>query len=68
MDIDTDRDGLCDGICKVDRGTQIRGEDKNLNGIVDEGEYDPLKIDTDGDGVLDDQEYFNCLLAGGADC
>ena len=28
------------------------GEDKNCNGIVDEGETNPLKSDTDGDGLV----------------
>lgn len=44
------------------------GEDKNLNGVVDTGESDPLKLDTDGDKILDDQEYYNCLLARRTDC
>lgn len=45
-----------------------RGEDRNLNGIVDKGETSPLKADTDGDGVHDEQEYFRCILAKGKDC
>ncbi len=65
---DTDRDGLCDGLCKVNKGREIRGEDKNLNGVLDDGETDPRVEDTDGDSILDEQEYFNCLLAGGSDC
>ena len=44
------------------------GEDKNLNGITDNGELDPRLLDTDGDGVLDDQEYFNCVLQHGSNC
>ena len=47
---------------------ELRGEDKNLNGQVDEGETDPRKWDTDGNGINDEQEYFNCLLAGEEDC
>lgn len=51
-------------------GTEKRqaGEDRNLNGTVDPGETDPLKRDTDGDGILDLQEYYNCLLNGGTAC
>lgn len=45
-----------------------RGEDKNLNGIVDEGEYDPLNPDTDDDGILDETEYYNCLLEKKTGC
>jgi len=67
---DTDRDGLCDGLCKVNKGQDLRGEDKNLNGIYepDQGEYDPRKVDSDGDGILDEHEVFLCVLAGGDDC
>ncbi|MFA6039560.1 MAG: hypothetical protein WCV62_04655 [Candidatus Peribacteraceae bacterium] len=81
---DSDHDGLCDGYCFVDRnrqyctpesqqrctGTDKRqaGEDQNLNGVVDDGETDPLKTDTDDDGILDIQEYYNCLLEGSNDC
>ena len=49
-------------------GVKWKGEDKNLNGIVDEGEFSPLKIDTDNDGILDEQEHYNCLLEKKADC
>ena len=51
-------------------GVQVkwRGEDKNLNGKVDNGETDPLKIDSDGDGILDEQEHFNCLLEKKTNC
>jgi hypothetical protein len=38
------------------------GEDKNLNGIVDSGETDPRKWSTRGDGVSDEQRYYECLL------
>ena len=37
-----DVDGINDGM-----------EDKNKNGIVDHGETDPCKADTDGDGIND---------------
>jgi len=75
---DSDHDGLCDGYCVVDYSITvgysapvyyvpqfddvIYYEDKNLNGIVDEGETDPTKRDTDEDGIFDDQEFFNCVL------
>lgn len=41
---------------------ELRGEDKNLDGILDENETDPRKYDTDKDGINDLQEYFNCLI------
>lgn len=41
-----------------------RGEDENLDGVLDAGETDPTKQDTDGDGIFDEQEYFNELLGG----
>ncbi|MDG6225458.1 MAG: transglutaminase domain-containing protein [Candidatus Thermoplasmatota archaeon] len=44
-DPDTDGDGLLDG-----------EEDRNRNGIVDEGETDPANPDTDGDGLSDGVE------------
>ncbi len=44
------------------------GEDKNLNGIRDSKETDPLSRDTDHDGILDDQELFNCILERKNDC
>lgn len=74
-------DGLCSvsnskRICRDFEGrdcinlpyTRWMGEDKNLNGILDLGETSPLTIDTNGDGILDDQEYYNCLLEGKTDC
>lgn len=45
-----------------------KGEDKNLNGIVDKSETDPRKTDSDDDGILDDQEFYNCLLEKKTDC
>lgn len=44
------------------------GEDRNLSGTVDTRETDPRKQDTDGDGIRDDQEYYQCLLQGRKDC
>ncbi len=41
-DVDSDNDGLRDDL-----------EDANHNGVVDPGESDPTKEDTDGDGVSD---------------
>lgn len=49
MLLDRDGDGLPD-----------LWEDKNVNGVVDAGESDPLNPDSDGDGVLDG--YDNCTL------
>lgn len=43
-------------------------EDKNLNGIVDDEETDPLKKDTDGDGILDEEEYYECFIHENGDC
>ena len=75
---DSDKDGLVDGkileLSRTDRrGTAPQGyeydssdnvncEDCNLNGIVDEGETDPLNRDSDGNGIPDGQEqYINAL-------
>ena len=84
INIDTDNDGLCDGHCVIEAngsngfiapegfvpkdGGKETWEDKNLNGVVDENETDPLKVDTDGDGILDEQEFFFCILPTGEDC
>ena len=65
---DTDSDGLCDGLCKVEKGQRLRGEDKNINGVVDEGESSPLLTDTDGDNILDFHEVYVCELGGGTEC
>lgn len=65
---DTDNDGLCDGLCKVEKGQKLRGEDKNINGIMDEGESNPLLADSDGDDILDLHEVFVCELGGGTEC
>lgn len=54
--------------CDSTSGSNWRGEDKNLNGILDDGETDPTMDDSDNDGILDEQEYFNCLIEGGKDC
>jgi hypothetical protein len=47
---------------------QWRGEDKNLNGIVDGNETDPRKWSTAGDGISDQQHYYNCLLQNKNNC
>ena len=52
--LDRDGDGLADFY-----------EDKNLNGVVDTGESDPLNLDTDGDGWKDGID--NCTLKTNAD-
>jgi len=45
FDIDSDDDGLADGV-----------EDVNANGRLDAGETDPSRVDTDGDGLQDGTE------------
>jgi len=67
---DTDRDGLCDGLCKINKGKDLRGEDKNLNGVYepDLNEYNPRTADSDGDGIQDDHEVYLCVVGGGDDC
>ncbi len=63
-------------ICEDNRGDKCvnisygtrNGEDRNLNGKVDGKETDPRKIDSLGDGIQDDQRYYNCLLSGKKDC
>ncbi len=81
---DSDRDGLCDGYCIADYSIRthfsapkgyvpatldkIVWEDKNLNGTVDKDETNPLNVDTDGDGVLDDQEFYKCHITQEEDC
>lgn len=68
---DSDRDGLCDGWCRLrlkGRNEAFLGEDHNLNGELDDGETSPLQTDTDGDGVGDEQEFLNCISAGGSNC
>jgi len=69
--LDTDRDELCDGLCRkrLSNGQILYvGEDKNLNGVVDSGETSPLLPDTDGDGIFDFQEYLACLTKGKRAC
>lgn len=46
----------------------IYWEDKNLNGELDDGETDPLKVDTDDDGILDEQEFYRCYITQEDDC
>ncbi len=43
-------------------------EDKNLNGQLDDGETDPLKADTDGDGVPDGIEFYRCYITKEDNC
>tara|TARA_Y100000310_G_C20577800_1_gene761360 strand:- start:196 stop:1212 length:1017 start_codon:yes stop_codon:yes gene_type:complete len=66
---DTDGDGLCDGSCPENAGVDIRGEDKNLNGIYEpeKGEYNPRVKYSDGK-VRDDHRVYLCVIAGGDDC
>ncbi|MEQ8661232.1 MAG: hypothetical protein RLW62_10475 [Gammaproteobacteria bacterium] len=54
LDVDTDDDGLADGV-----------EDANANGRFDAGETDAASIDTDGDGIQDGTELG--VTAGIAD-
>ncbi len=64
--IDSDRDELCDGFCRVQVQNQwiFMGEDKNLNGIVDSGETDPLLWASGTDGVGDKLKVLQCLATG----
>ena len=67
---DSDRDNLCDGMCRVKLKNNFYyiGEDKNLNGLVDSGETDPRLWSTQGDGISDEVLFMECLAAGGTDC
>lgn len=67
---DTDRDGLPDGLMKLGMGRNIRlmGEDKNLNGTVDDGENNPRMWSTEGNDISDGDRYYQCILTGGEDC
>ncbi len=67
---DTDADGLDDGQERAGRTNPLRAdtdsdglrdgvEDRNHNGIVDEGETDPKNPDTDGDLIADGVEDAN---------
>ncbi len=63
---DSDHDGLCDGNgyggrCPEGFKSPIRGEDINQNGVVDSGETDPTKVDTDGNGVDDRDQRWHEL-------
>ena len=53
--VDTDKDGIPDylDIDSDDDGVPDGQEDANCNGVLDSGESDPTKGDTDGDGVSD---------------
>ena len=39
------------------------GENRALDGIIHPGETNPLKADSKGDGVLDGQRVFTCIIA-----
>ena len=53
--LDTDGDGIGNNEDPDDDGDGLNDtlEDVNGNGTVDAGETDPLKADTDGDGICD---------------
>lgn len=55
---DNDGDTICDDIDPDDDndGLLDSEEDVNSNGVVDQGETDPLNSDTDGDGIDDGTE------------
>jgi len=53
---DTDKDGLCDGQCRIllpTKRTIYAGEEENLNGQIDDGETDPRDKDSDDNGITD---------------
>ncbi|MBK8480761.1 MAG: hypothetical protein IPL40_06260 [Proteobacteria bacterium] len=59
---DTDRDGLVDGWIDANNdgiASPEEGEDLNRNGVVDEGETDPRRFDTDGGGEADGSEVLS---------
>lgn len=58
-------DGDADGF-KVIKGEWYAGEDKNRNGKVDSGEYDPTKAST-FDDVNDFHSYLQCGLSNSGD-
>ena len=61
---DSDGDGLCDGNTSVWNGpTKLcsKGEDLNVNGVVDTGETNPCNSDSDGDGMPDGWEVAHGL-------
>lgn len=65
---------ICDGfmnataICRTISPGFWTGEDKNLNGVKDSGETDPLKWSTLEDDVSDLQRYYQCLLRDQNNC
>ena len=60
LSVDTDGDGLCDGPISVDGQLGCSGgEDLNADGIRDEDETHPNRIDTDFDGLADGFEDGN---------
>ena len=65
-DPDTDDDDLCDGNTSVWSGPVkicSKGEDLNVNGIVDTGETNPCNPDTEGDQMPDGWEVSHGLNA-----
>lgn len=46
----------------------MAGEDKDLSGTMEDGETDPLKWSTPGDGISDLQHYYKCMLENGTNC
>lgn len=69
--IDTDGDGLPNAIDPDDDNDDLNDtvEDKNGNGVVDDGETNPLLYDTDGDGLKDteDAPLYPCPFPKGTD-
>jgi hypothetical protein len=53
---DTDGDGLCDGAIAVAAANCIAGEDIDGDGVVDVGETNPRRADSDCDNVNDREE------------
>jgi hypothetical protein len=47
---------------------ELMGEDTNFNGKVDQGETNPNKTDTDGNGTWDQEEFYKCVLEGNGNC
>ena len=64
LEWDTDNDGLPDGLMRLGPGRKSRlmGEDKNLNGIIDEGETDPRQWSTAMDDISDGDRYWKCIF------
>ena len=67
---DSDRDGVCDGICRIHLAHRdvFMGEDKNLNGKLDDGEMNPLNPMSCKKGYNDYIVFVNCLNDNKEDC